>query len=567
MISVLSHVWQSTVFAVVAGLLTVALKNNQARTRYWLWLAASLKFLVPFALFVSIGGHIHWRTGPSIPTLFAVEQVSRALPGPSATTLRRHADQPASENTLPAILFSVWLCGFTTVAVFYGRRWRRVSLAQRQSSALDLPAPIQILSSPALFEPAVFGILRPVLLLPEGITERLTHEQLMAILTHELCHVRRRDNLAAALHMVVEAIFWFHPLVWWLGARLVDEREQACDESVLQSGNDPEVYAESILEVCKLYLASPLTCAAGVSGANLSRRIEAILAARVLCKLSRGKKLLLAGTGTLALAAPMLVGLANAPLKVDPSAYSFNSISIKPSIAGSRSFEDEEPPKFVLNNKPLRNLIRIAYTLHDFQISGGPAWMNSDGFDITAKTKGLRPFDQMKPLRALLEDRFRLKFHRETRELPVYVLTVAKTGLKLRRTKEGSCVVFYPQPRMLRGQLANYCTYSKPRVNMLLNHVLDATGISIEGIPDRMVGLAPVLSSELKRQGIDELVIDKTGLTGLFDFHLEWNDAKSSDPDRPTFLVALRQQLGLNLEPARGPVEILVIDHAEKPAK
>jgi uncharacterized protein (TIGR03435 family) len=434
-----------------------------------------------------------------------------------------------------------------------------------------LPAPIQILSSPALLEPAVFGILRPVLLLPEGITDRLTHGQLTAILAHELCHIRRRDNLTAALHMLVEAIFWFHPLVWWLGARLVDEREQACDEAVLQSGNDPAVYAEGILEVCKLYLASPLTCAAGVSGANLSRRIEAILTARVLRKLSRGKKSLLASAGTLALAAPMLVGLANAPLKMDAPAYSFNSISIKPSIAGSRSYfrieDNGPPPQVAINNKPLRNLIRMAYTVHDFQISGGPAWMNSEGFDITAKIKGIRPFDQMKPLRALLEDRFRLKFHRETRELPVYVLTVAKSGLKLRRAKEGSCVVFYPQRLTPRGQVANYCGYSKPRVNMLLNHVLDATGISIKGIPDRMVGLAPVLSSELQHLGIDELVIDKTSLTGLFDFHLEWNSVKPSDPDRPSFFTALREQLGLNLEPAQAPVDILVIDHAEKPAE
>jgi bla regulator protein blaR1 len=81
----------------------------------------------------------------------------------------------------------------------------------------------------------------------------LTSEQLKAIFDHELCHVECRDNLTALLHMLVEAIFWFHPLVWWVGARLVDERERACDEAVLQAGNAPEVYAEGILEVCKLY--------------------------------------------------------------------------------------------------------------------------------------------------------------------------------------------------------------------------------------------------------------------------------------------------------------------------
>ena len=112
-----------------------------------------------------------------------------------------------------------------------------------------------------------------MLLLPEGIANRLTPEQLQTILDHELCHVRRRDNLTAAIHMLVESVFWFHPLVWWIGARLVEERERACDEQVLRSGNEPRAYAEGILKVCQFYLASKLACVAGVSGAQLKMRI------------------------------------------------------------------------------------------------------------------------------------------------------------------------------------------------------------------------------------------------------------------------------------------------------
>jgi bla regulator protein BlaR1 len=87
------------------------------------------------------------------------------------------------------------------------------------------------------------------LLWPLGISERFEDEHLVSILAHELCHVRRRDNLTAAIHMLVESIFWFHPLIWWLGAPLVDERERACDEDVLQRGVQRQVYAESILKV------------------------------------------------------------------------------------------------------------------------------------------------------------------------------------------------------------------------------------------------------------------------------------------------------------------------------
>ncbi len=150
--------------------------------------------------------------------------------------------------------------------------------------------------------------------MPDGVARELTAPQLEAILAHELCHVRRRDNLAAAFHMVVEALFWFHPLVWWLGARLMEERERACDEEVLSLGNAPEVYAEGILRICDLYLKSPLPCVSGVTGSNLKRRIEEIMSDCVVQVLNGRKKLLLAGAGALAVVAPIMVGTMGVPL-------------------------------------------------------------------------------------------------------------------------------------------------------------------------------------------------------------------------------------------------------------
>ena len=88
--------------------------------------------------------------------------------------------------------------------------------------------------------------------------QRLTPAQFEGVVAHELCHIRRRDNLTASVHMVVEALFWFHPLVWWIGARMVEERERACDEAVLSLGSEPVEYAEGILSVCRSYLESPL---------------------------------------------------------------------------------------------------------------------------------------------------------------------------------------------------------------------------------------------------------------------------------------------------------------------
>jgi len=201
-------------------------------------------------------------------------------------------------------------------------RWRRISAAIRKAVPLrdgrevealrwveriaGMPKRIEIFLSRTSLEPGIFGIARPVLIWPQGISERLEDAHLAAILAHELWHVRRRDNLAAATHMVVEAIFWFHPLVWWLGARLVDERERACDEEVLESGSDSQVYAECILKICEFCVGSPLPCVSGVTGADLKRRIVRIMSDRVARKLDFRRKLLLAAAAILAVAAPIV---------------------------------------------------------------------------------------------------------------------------------------------------------------------------------------------------------------------------------------------------------------------
>jgi beta-lactamase regulating signal transducer with metallopeptidase domain len=136
---------------------------------------------------------------------------------------------------------------------------------------------VTVLASEGSLEPGVFGWFAPRLLWPRGIGAYLDDSQIEAILAHELAHVSRYDNLIAALQMAVQAVFWFHPLVWWIGARLVDERERACDEDVLRHGSEPQVYAESILRTCRFSIESPLACVAGVTGADLKRRIQTIM--------------------------------------------------------------------------------------------------------------------------------------------------------------------------------------------------------------------------------------------------------------------------------------------------
>ena len=140
-------------------------------------------------------------------------------------------------------------------------------------------------------------------------TLTLENAQMRAIVVHEISHARRRDNLTFATHMIAEALFWFYPVVWWIGIRLIDERERSCDEEVVQKGGEVRAYAEGILNVCKFYDESQLECLAGATGADLKRQIVRIMTKQEGIHLSRAKRLLLGTTGMLAVTVPVMFGL------------------------------------------------------------------------------------------------------------------------------------------------------------------------------------------------------------------------------------------------------------------
>jgi len=249
----------------------------------------------------------------------------------SATPDRSQAASTAPTFVgLRAIVCAIWLVGVITVLLVWARSWLRMAKIVRGASPLVLPQKCPAVISPALLEPSVFGIFRPVLVLPEGIEQRLSQEQLEAVIAHEMCHIYRRDNLLSSIHMAVATIFWFYPVVRWVGTRLLDERERACDEQVVKQGSDPQAYAEGILKVCRSYMESPLRCASGVSGANLQRRIQAIVSGSDANKLSFAMVLLLAVAATATVGIPFAVGVVKASprlIAVAPSAPAQSSSS------------------------------------------------------------------------------------------------------------------------------------------------------------------------------------------------------------------------------------------------
>jgi beta-lactamase regulating signal transducer with metallopeptidase domain len=313
--AVVNHFWQSTAVVAIAWLLQLALRKNHARVRYWVWFAASVKFLLPFSLLISAGEWLRSfvpsvvGAGPVVAD--AMQQVTQPFSEmqffaatQQTASVAHHADR------LPMMLITAWLCGALIVAIRFGLGWAKVNAAKRSTWPVEYAADVPVLCSSALIEPGIVGIFRPVLLLPKGILDRLTAEQMRAIVAHEMTHVRRRDNLTSAIHMAVEMIFWFHPAVWWIGARLIEERELACDEAVMQAGSAAHIYAEGILNVCKFYVESPVASAAGVTGADLKKRITRIMTAQLAQKLSVGGRLLIGVAALTALGIPLSLGLA-----------------------------------------------------------------------------------------------------------------------------------------------------------------------------------------------------------------------------------------------------------------
>ncbi len=299
--TILDHLWQSTLAAILAYALTLLFRNNSAGVRYWLWFAASMKFLLPFSFLAALGrmAFVHTAPAGSIALLTRIQPAAAPFSAATATPVTEH---PAWLG----LLIAIWLLGLFALAAFWFLRWRRLLAIVGSATPLAFDAPIPVRSTQLLLEPGLVGIWRPVILLPEGIAHRLSRTEIDAILAHELCHLRRRDNLLAAAHMLVEAVFWFHPLVWLIGARLIEERERACDESVVACGKNPLHYARAILKVCRLYFRSPLACASGVSGADLDRRITAIMADRDVQNIDPGRKLLLAALGMVIIMAPFV---------------------------------------------------------------------------------------------------------------------------------------------------------------------------------------------------------------------------------------------------------------------
>jgi bla regulator protein BlaR1 len=604
-VALANHLWQSTITVALAWLLTLCLRRNQARVRYWVWMAASVKFLVPFSLLISAGEGLKsfFTTSVAVkPSLVSlVQQIEQPLPQVEYFSTASPELHGHGMEWLVLPLVALWLGGALMISVCWLHAWLRFQAALRNASPLELTLEVPVFSTNEQIEPGIFGVFSPVLLLPHGLLTRLSPAQLEAIFDHEMCHVRHRDNLTFAVHMVVEALFWFHPAVWWIGTRLINEREQACDEAVTKTGGSPETYAEGILNVCRYCVESPLACASGVSGADLKDRIVRIMSNKMTHKLDAGRKALLGAAAIFALAMPVVLGMVHAPEILAEAAQQlaaakfpkFEVVSIKPYKANAMITGIRMTPDGVnITGIPLYMIVREAFGLSGDRVLNEPDWVKSDRYDVAAKVNSadvsrlekLEPEQRWAMMLPVLEDRCGLKFHHEMKTLEVYALVPAKGGPKLKLSQSaanGTAVKTAGQsatPPLPSSDRAGDGLSEKKLGQFFMRMSTQGMSMNAHGVP--IAGLVRLLSLQL-----GSTVVDRTDLTGKYDFTLSWTPDRApsgamerpggapagespapAEATGPSLFTALQEQLGLKLVARKEPVDVVVIDHIEKPS-
>jgi len=495
-------------------------------------------------------------------------------------TLLETASRVQSAQFLPWIV-AIWLVGLIAFWMRLIAGWivaARIRSTQirpappewqqtlnRLQARVGVSRPVRLLISALVQTPAVVGWLKPVVLVPIGALAGLPSDQIEALLIHELAHIRRHDYLVNILQSMAEALLFYHPAVWWVSGHIRAEREMCCDDVAVSLTGDVFTYASALAQL-EASRPGHLHAAIAANGGSLAGRIGRLLGqSRPVSRTPSGPAVLV--TAILLMVAAYIMFAQS----TDSPRFDVASVKRNTSAVPSYFFRSLPGGRLTTTNAPLRLLIQNAYNVQSFQISGGEGWIDSDGYDIETKADSNPSQRQLwLMLQSLLEGRFKLRIHRETREGPVYALTAAKGGLKLPQSKDGACDTAPSPPT--RGQ---------PPIPPCgsVRTMLGASGKIMEGGEVPMAEFARILSTVVGRT-----VIDKTNATEKFDVHLEFTPGETTEgldsgvrPRHsvqtadagagPSIAAALQEQLGLKLESTKGPVEVLVIDHVERPAE
>jgi uncharacterized protein (TIGR03435 family) len=599
---VLVHfLWQGAVVAFVAGVGLRLSRHQPASVRYAIACGAMVAMLLgavaTAAIIEAPAASADTKTVSQRPTSNGSVDVLlpisiAATPSPTALSNAQRVDA-----LLPWIV-SAWLCGVTFLLIRAVAGWWRVrrlhqlalssisstwqASGNHIASRLGLSRLIRIVELPHVDVPLVVGCLRPIVVLPIAAMSQLNAAQVEAILAHELAHVRRHDYVVNLVQTLAETVLFYHPAVWWLSARIRDEREHCCDDVAVAVCGDPVGYAAALTEL-EAWRSGELRLAAAATGGSLLSRVRRILRVEI----SDDSRTSALTVGLVVIAVVGALGLnvmaqASAPAETPK----FEVASIRPNTSGDNKISNQILPggRYNAVNILPRLLIMNAYALQEQQLVGAPPWISSERFDIVAKAEGEigppvsrdGPSQMQLLIRSLLEERFKLKVHREPREVPIYSLVLARPDGRLGkglRVSAVDCDAFMAARR--KGGPPS--EPPKPGERPQCGARVGFGELTAGGRP--LTELVSLLSATVGRS-----VVDRTGLTGSYDIDLRWTPdrvlqrgagAAASDPIRvngveidpngPSIFTALQEQLGLKLESERGTVEALVIDHIERP--
>jgi uncharacterized protein (TIGR03435 family) len=507
--------------------------------------------------------------------------------------------------TIAQVLTATWLIGVTLFLVpvvvgFWQMRRLRDSalpwtdgqaLVQTLASALGVHRRIDALLHDAVTGPMTCGVLRPSIILP-GSAREWDEASLRCALRHELEHVARWDFLTQCLSRMVCAAYWFHPLVWAAWRRLRLEAERACDDAVVRQ-DDARDYASLLVSMAQREPADtrrPLLAMAGRD--DLAARVAAVLDHDQ----TRGRIGRRRATGLIVTGAFAILGVA--PITVARAMPQTQATGAAAAVLTSAAASIKRNPpseirqidgRMIATNVTVRELLILAYGVRD--IDNAPWWVGSDRFDIVANG----PFDlpgpqqESKMLQSLLATRFKLVAHRGSKEFPIYALVLARPDGSLGPQMTRSQMDCSPDAVRARSASGNPPppAAAGERLTCGMSSAygrLAGGGVTIAQLARHLPEL--VGSSQVGRRVFDRQVMDRTALSGRFDFTLQWTPdraatspvaqsgaprfrpfASSIESNAPRLLAALQEQLGLKLDSQLAPEPVLVVDTIEPPSE